>query len=64
MNAILPIVSAFAGLALGVIGTSMIYLPKVNLQEDIIDGLLDELSEVEIENDLLHAERKRRPVHV
>jgi hypothetical protein len=64
MNAILPIVSAFAGLVLGIIGTSLVMMPKVNLQEDIIDGLLDELSEVEIENDLLHAERKRRPVHV
>ena len=57
---ILTIAAACAGVALGVVGASMVYMPKLNMLEDINNGLLEELSEVEIENDLLHAERKHR----
>lgn len=60
MTTILPVVSALAGVVLGAIGASLIYLPKINALQQERDCLADILSEVAIENDLLHAERKGR----
>ena len=57
---ILTIAAACAGVARGVVGASLVLMPRVNLLEQERDCLADILSEVAIENDLLHAERKGR----
>lgn len=47
MSTILPIVAALAGVALGVIGTCLVVLPKLRDQDWIIEHLVDDLCDAE-----------------